>query len=99
LSALRADCPLPPPGRFIVLISVKRLSRLQSHSAAGRIRPIKKFNDLIGTRTRDLSACSNYATACLKNNINFKFILYYVRFEVFTAVTVKVVVFCNMKSG
>jgi hypothetical protein len=27
-------------------------------SAAGRIRPIEKINDLIGSRTRDLKACS-----------------------------------------
>jgi hypothetical protein len=30
----------------------------QSHSAAGRIRSIEKSNDLIGDKTRDLSACS-----------------------------------------
>jgi hypothetical protein len=30
----------------------------QGHSAAGRIRSIKKSNDLIGNRTRDLPACS-----------------------------------------
>jgi hypothetical protein len=36
-----------PPGRFPVLISVKRLSRPQGHSVAGRIRSIEKSNDLI----------------------------------------------------
>jgi hypothetical protein len=36
-SALRAGRPLPP-GIFMVLISVKSLSRTQGHSAAGRIR-------------------------------------------------------------
>jgi hypothetical protein len=41
LSALRAGRPLPP-GRFLVLISVKRLSRPQGHSAAGRITSIEK---------------------------------------------------------
>jgi hypothetical protein len=30
----------------------------QGHRAAGRIRSIEKFNDLIGSRTRDLPACS-----------------------------------------
>jgi hypothetical protein len=30
--------PLFTPGRFLLLISVKRLSRPQGHSAAGRIR-------------------------------------------------------------
>jgi hypothetical protein len=56
LSALRAGHPLPP-GRFLVLISVKRLSEPQGHSAAGRIRSTEKSND-IGNRTRDLPACS-----------------------------------------
>jgi hypothetical protein len=46
-----------PPGRFLVLISVKKLSRPQGHSAAGRIRSIEKIH-LIGTRIRDLPACS-----------------------------------------
>jgi hypothetical protein len=41
----------------------------QGHSVAGRIRPIEKFNDLDGNRTRDLLACSivpepTYATSC-----------------------------------
>jgi hypothetical protein len=60
LPALRAVLPLPslPPGRFLVLISVKRLIRLQAHSAAGRIRSIEKSNDLIGDRTRYLLTCS-----------------------------------------
>jgi hypothetical protein len=31
-----------------------RLSRLQGHSTAGRIRSIEKSNNLIGNRTRDL---------------------------------------------
>jgi hypothetical protein len=56
LSALCACRPLPP-GRFLVLISVKRLSRPQGHSAAGKIRSIEKEH-VIGTRTRDLPACS-----------------------------------------
>jgi hypothetical protein len=46
------------PGRFLILISVKRLSRPQGHSAVGRIRSIDKSSDLIGNRTRDLPACS-----------------------------------------
>jgi hypothetical protein len=54
-SALSAGRPLPP-GRF--LISVTRLSQLQGHSAAGRIRSIEKSNDLIGNRARDLPTCS-----------------------------------------
>jgi hypothetical protein len=34
------------------------LSRPHGRSAARKIRPIEKTNDLIGNRTRDLSACS-----------------------------------------
>jgi hypothetical protein len=56
-SALHAGRPLPP-GRFLVLISVKRLSLPQGHSATGRIRSTGKKIHLIGTRTRDLPACS-----------------------------------------
>jgi hypothetical protein len=55
-SALCAGSPLPP-GRFLVLISVRGLSR-QGHSAAGIIRSIEKKIHLIGTRTRDIPVCS-----------------------------------------
>jgi hypothetical protein len=57
MSALRADRPLPSrkiPGIHVCY----RHSRPQDHSAAGRIRPTEKSNDLIGNRTRDLPACS-----------------------------------------
>jgi hypothetical protein len=57
LSALRTGRFLPP-GRFLVLSSVKRLSRPQGHSAAGRIRSIEKSSDLIGNRTHNLPACN-----------------------------------------
>jgi hypothetical protein len=56
LSALRAGRSLPP-GRFLVPISVG-MSRHQDHSAARRIRSTEKSNDLVGNRTRDLSACN-----------------------------------------
>ena len=49
--------PLPPgniPGTYFCY----RLSQPQSHSAAGRIMSMKKSNDTIGNRTRDLPACS-----------------------------------------
>jgi hypothetical protein len=35
-----------------------RLSRPHGHNAAGRIKSIEKFNDLIQNRTHDLLACS-----------------------------------------
>ena len=41
----------------MVLIS-KSLSQLQGHSAAGRIMAMKNSNDTIGSRIRDLPACS-----------------------------------------
>jgi hypothetical protein len=34
------------------------MSRPQGHSAAGRIMSMKYYNDTIGNRTRDLTACS-----------------------------------------
>ena len=42
----------------LVLISVKRQSRPQGHSAAGRIMSLKNSNDTNGNRTRDLPVCS-----------------------------------------
>jgi hypothetical protein len=42
----------------MVLISVKRPSRTQGHSVAGRIRAFENSNDLIGNRTRDFPACN-----------------------------------------
>jgi hypothetical protein len=36
----------------------QRLCRPQDYTAAGRYSSIKKSNDLIGNRTRDLLACS-----------------------------------------
>jgi hypothetical protein len=49
--------PTLPPGRFLALISVKRLSRFQGHIVAGRIMSTEKSSDLIGNRNRDLPAC------------------------------------------
>jgi hypothetical protein len=57
MSASLAGRPLPTrkiPGTHFC----QRLSRTQSHSAAGRIRSNEKSNELIGNRTRDLPACS-----------------------------------------
>jgi len=49
---------LYPQEILLLLISVKRLSRRQSHSAAGRIMLINNANDKIGNQTCDLPACS-----------------------------------------
>ena len=60
LSAVSSGRFYTPPTQEIclVLITVKRLSRPQDHSAAGRIRPTKNSKGAIGNRTRDLPACS-----------------------------------------
>jgi hypothetical protein len=36
----------------------QKLSRHKGHNAAGRIRSIEKYTDLIDNRTRDIAACS-----------------------------------------
>jgi hypothetical protein len=57
LSAICAGRPLPAR-RFLVLISVKRPSRPRALvRLEGLRRPIEKYSDLIGNRTRDLPAC------------------------------------------
>jgi len=50
----------PPllPRDTSVLISVKKMSRPQKHGAAGRIKSIRNSIDPIGSRIRDLPACS-----------------------------------------
>jgi hypothetical protein len=56
LSALRAGRPLPPrktPGTHFC----QRLSRIEGHSAVGRIRSIEKSSEFIGNLTRNLPAC------------------------------------------
>jgi len=50
--------PSLPPGNIPGTHFCWRLSQPQGHSAAGRIMPMKKYNDTIGNRTRDLPACS-----------------------------------------
>ena len=42
---------------FLVLVSVKRLSHLQGHSAEGRFMSMKNSNETTGNRTLDFPAC------------------------------------------
>jgi hypothetical protein len=60
---------------FLVLISVKKLSRPQGHSPAERIMSMKNSNDTIGNRTRDLPACSAVPQFVTSTGINSDFIL------------------------
>jgi len=57
LSALRTG-RLYPPGNIPGTDFCYRLSQPQDHSAAGRIMSMKKSNDTIGNRTRNLPTCS-----------------------------------------
>ena len=58
---------LYPPGNIPGTHFLKRLSRPQDHSVAGRIMSMKNSSDNIRNRTRDLPACStishNFACA------------------------------------
>jgi hypothetical protein len=56
LSALRAGLPLPP-GRFLVLISVRDRVDPSAIVRLEALSQLKKIH-LIGTRTRDLPVCS-----------------------------------------
>jgi hypothetical protein len=58
VSPTRRQAALYPPGTFLVLTYIKRLSRPQCPSAAGRIKSTEKFSELIGNGTRDLLAFS-----------------------------------------
>jgi hypothetical protein len=57
LSALRADLPLPP-GRFLVLISVRGWVDPRNIVRLEGLGKLKKSNDLIGNRTGVFPACS-----------------------------------------
>jgi hypothetical protein len=57
LSDLRTSC-LNPVRRIPGTHFCYKRSRTQGHSAAGRIKSMKNYNDTIGNRTRELPACS-----------------------------------------
>jgi hypothetical protein len=48
---------------LLVLISVKRLSKIQGLVLLKGLGKLKKFGDLIGIRTRDRPACSTMPPA------------------------------------
>jgi hypothetical protein len=50
--------PVTPPGRFLVLISV-RGEPVQGYSAAGRITYTEKSNYFTGNRNCDLQTCNS----------------------------------------
>jgi hypothetical protein len=55
------------PGKIPGIHFCYRLSRLQGHSATGRILSMKTFNDTIGKRTHDLPACSSVPHSTISN--------------------------------
>jgi hypothetical protein len=57
-SDVRIGRPYFNPKKIPGIHLFKRVAWPQGHSAAGRIRPIKKFKDLIGNRNPDIPACS-----------------------------------------
>jgi hypothetical protein len=57
LSALCAGRPLPP-GRFLVVISVRGCVDARAIVPLERLGQLKNPNDFIETRNRDLPACS-----------------------------------------
>jgi hypothetical protein len=81
------------PGRFLVLFSVKRLSRTQGYSAAGRIRSIEKSYDLIKNQTRDLPDRSIVPQPTMLLFVSLKFLI---RFNVVKVIILKISIFWDI---
>jgi hypothetical protein len=72
LSVLRAGRPLPRR-RFLVLISVKRISRTPDHSSAGMITSIYKFTSpgIEPATCRLVAQCLNYRVTQSEIHVNY----------------------------
>ena len=88
--------PPLPQEIYLVLTSVKRLSRSQVHSATGRIISMKNSNDTIGNRTRDLPVCSGSALTTTPPRAPIIIvIIIIINSEVFLKISMSTAYICN----